>query len=124
MGSLRTDLAAESFRALGRDRYPGVAVNHWENMGVTVTEVIVQSEEAAQRLGKPVGCYLSLESEGLRMRDGDIRGILASMLGEELRRMILVRDNNGVMSGYTAVFHAAEADQIKAVLEGLVGLAS
>ena len=44
--------------------------------------------------------------------------------GEELRRMILVRDNNGVMSSYTAVFHAAEADQIKAVLEGLVGLAS
>lgn len=88
MAILRTDLAEESFRSLGRDQYPGVSINHWEAMGVTVTEVIVQSEEAAQRLGKPVGSYLSLESGGIRQREAEARQTLSSLLGEELRRMM------------------------------------
>lgn len=88
MAILRTDLAEESFRSLGRDQYPGVAVNHWEAMGVTVTEVIVQSEEAAQRLDKPVGSYLTLESMGIRNRETEARETLASLMGEELRRML------------------------------------
>ena len=88
MAILRTDLAEESFRSLGRDQYPGVSVNHWEAMGVTVTEVIVQSEEAAQQLGKPVGSYLTLESMGIRNRETEARQTLASLMGEELRRML------------------------------------
>lgn len=93
MAILRTDLAEESFRSLGRDQYPGVAVNHWEAMGVTVTEVIVQSEEAAQQLGKPVGSYLTLESMGIRQREAEARQTLASLMGEELRRMLPESDN-------------------------------
>ena len=93
MAMLRTDLAEESFRSLGRDQYPGVAVNHWEAMGVTVTEVIVQSEEAAQRLSKPVGTYLTLESMGIRNREAEARETLSSLLGEELRRMMPHNDD-------------------------------
>ena len=88
MAILRTDLAEESFRALGQDQFPGVAVNHWEAMGVTMTEVIVQTEDAAQRLQKPVGTYLTLESGGIRRREAEARMALSSLLGEELRRML------------------------------------
>lgn len=93
MAILRTDLAEESFRSLGRDPYPGVSVSHWEVLGVTVTEVIVQSEEAARRLDKPVGCYLTLESRGLRTRQPEAREALSALLGEELRRMMPPQDD-------------------------------
>lgn len=88
MAILRTDLAEESFRSLGRDQYPGVSVNHWESMGVVLTEVTVQSEEAARQLDKPTGVYLSLESGGIRRRESEARQALSSLLGEELRRMM------------------------------------
>ena len=93
MAIFRTDLAEESFRSLGRDQYPGVRVNHWEEMGVAVTEVTVQTEEAAQRLDKPVGCYLTLESGGIRAREAEARQALAALLGEELRRMMPPADD-------------------------------
>lgn len=88
MAILRTDLAEESYRSIGREPYPGVSVNHWEVMGVTVTEVIVESEEAAQRLSKPVGSYLTLESAGIRTRNQEAREALSALMGEELRRMM------------------------------------
>lgn len=88
MSSIRTDLAEEAFRSLGEEQYPGVSVNRWEAMGVRMTEVQVQSEAAAKQLDKPIGSYLTLESSGIRKRDAEARMTLASLLGEELRRML------------------------------------
>ena len=50
----------ESFQAAGRDEIPGVKVNHWETMGVTVTEVIIEDEDAGKQIGKSAGNYLTL----------------------------------------------------------------
>ena len=88
MRQIRTDLAMEAFQSANRERIPGVEVNKWEESGVTATEVMVDTEEAARLLGKPIGSYLTLEAPLLREGDPDVRLALAGILGEEISRML------------------------------------
>ena len=86
MRPIRTDLAMEASEAAGR--IPGVNVTHWEQSGISVTEVRVESEAAASALGKSEGTYLTLECEGVRTRDPEAREDVANMLGEEIARLL------------------------------------
>ena len=87
MRQIRTDLAMESF-GHGGEGMPGVHVNHWEEMGVSLTEVVVETEEASRALGKAVGVYMTLECPAIRQRDLDARLAMANLLGEEIARML------------------------------------
>ena len=87
MRQIRTDLAMESF-GHGGEGMPGVHVNHWEEMGVSLTEVVVETEEASRALGKAVGVYMTLECPAIRQRDLDARLAVANLLGEEIARML------------------------------------
>ncbi|MBQ3269437.1 MAG: GPR endopeptidase [Clostridia bacterium] len=88
MGSVRTDLAVEAFDGENAGALPGVRISHWETNGVAVTEVRITDNEAAHRLGKPKGAYLTLECPLLRDRDPDARLAVAALLGEELARAL------------------------------------
>lgn len=88
MGSIRTDLAVEAFDGESAGALPGVEISHWETNGVSVTEVRIADNEAAHRLGKPKGSYLTLECPLLRERDPDARLAVAALLGEELGRVL------------------------------------
>ena len=87
MRQIRTDLAMESF-GHGGEGMPGVHVNHWEEMGVSLTEVVVETEEASRALGKAAGVYMTLECPAIRQRDLDARLAMANLLGEEIARML------------------------------------
>ena len=63
-------------------------VSQWEAMGVTLTEVIVETEAASRALGKAVGAYMTLECAAMRHRDLDARLAMANLLGEEIARML------------------------------------
>jgi len=95
MNSMRTDLAMESLG--GASSFPGVEVRQWETCGVELTEVIVQSEDAAEKLGKPCGNYLTLECRLLAEQDPDARIAVANLLGEELARLISYTDDAPVL---------------------------
>ena len=86
MRQVRTDMALEASQAAGS--IPGVHVSQWEEESVSITEVRVETEEAAQRLGKSVGTYLTLECEGVRRRDPAAREEVQNVLGEELARLL------------------------------------
>ena len=88
MRQIRTDLAMEAYQAMGGEGVPGVHVSHWETMGVTLTEVLIDREDAARQLGKSCGNYLTLECSGILKRDPDARVAMANLLGEELARML------------------------------------
>lgn len=88
MLSTRTDLAMEAYNLSGDGALPGVEVSHWEENGVTLTEVIVADNEAARQLGKPKGSYLTLESSLLRERDPDARLAVSTLLAEEIVRLL------------------------------------
>lgn len=97
MRQIRTDLAYEAYEAMGDEGMPGVHVNHWETMGVTLTEVVLDGEDAAKKLGKVCGNYLTLECAGILTHDADARIAMANILGEELARMIKRHDDAPVM---------------------------
>ena len=86
MRQVRTDMALEASQAAGS--IPGEHVSQWEEESVSITEVRVETEEAAQRLGKNVGTYLTLECEGVRRRDPAAREEVQNVLGEEIARLL------------------------------------
>lgn len=88
----RTDLAMEAFDGRDQSDFPGVHVNRWEAGGVTMTEVVILDDAAASALGKTAGRYLTMESPLLRKRDPDVRGAMASLLAEELSRLLPGQD--------------------------------
>ena len=88
MPCIRTDLAMEAFENTDGSGIPGVRVSHWDADGVDITEVVVTDNEAAQQLDKPKGSYLTLECPLLLERDPDARLAMASLLAEELVRLI------------------------------------
>lgn len=60
--SVRTDIAVEFLDKKAED-FSGVDSVEYTNNGVKVTEVNIQTTEAAERIGKPVGRYLTFETE-------------------------------------------------------------
>ena len=84
----RTDLAMESFENTDQSAVPGVRVSHWDSDGIAITEVLITESDAARQLGKPKGSYLTLECPLLRERDPDARLAMASLLAEEIARML------------------------------------
>ena len=86
MRQIRTDLAMES--AGETNSLPGVNISHWETEGINVTEVKVTDQKSAIQLGKPVGNYITLESECVKHRDVESRLAMSIMIGEELSRML------------------------------------
>lgn len=88
MHGFRTDLAMEAFDGAQDARPCGVDVHRWEEGGVTLTEVVVTTDDAARALGKPAGRYLTMESPLLKKRDPDVRNAMAALLSEELSRLL------------------------------------
>lgn len=61
----RTDLASESAQSVSSEGGlpEGISVNVRKTSAFEITEISVDSEEAAQRIGKPRGRYVTLETE-------------------------------------------------------------
>ena len=61
--SIRTDIAAESFsQAGGAKKLQGVKVKNKviENARLEVTDITIETQEAAEKLGRPIGRYITL----------------------------------------------------------------
>ena len=71
---VRTDLAVEALE-LGEgtetQEMPGMRHRDFERCGIPVTEVEILDDNAARRLGKPIGHYLTLTLGELPGRTGD-----------------------------------------------------
>jgi len=86
LNSTRTDLAMESFPA---ETLPaGVEKEEREELGVRITDIRITGEAAAKELCKPIGRYISLETERFFHREenafADTAGLLARAVGELL----------------------------------------
>jgi len=92
MRQIRTDLAMEASSAAGS--IPGVSISHWEESGVTVTEVLIETDGASKALGKKKGAYVTFECEGVRRRDPESREAVSNLLGEEIARLLPPDENN------------------------------
>ena len=91
----QTDLAMENIR--DDSQQTGADVHQWEAGGIQITEVIVNTESAAERIGKPMGRYLTLSCPLLTQHDPDARIAMSHLLGDELSRLISPADGAPVM---------------------------
>lgn len=80
----RTDLARESLARVG-GAVEGISENERMNGGFPIHRVHVATAEAAKRIGKPIGVYLTLECGRIDRMDADRRERLSRILAGELR---------------------------------------
>lgn len=87
----RTDLAVEMKEDIESDEpIRGVHVmtkNHGDT-DVKETRIVVEDENGAKSLGKPVGTYITLESEHLREHDEEFHMEVTTVLSKQLKQFI------------------------------------
>ncbi len=69
----RTDLTIEAAEQLmqGEKTIDGCQINKNNLDGISITEVEVQTDEAAQKIGKPCGTYITIECPAIRTGETD-----------------------------------------------------
>lgn len=83
----RTDLALERSEALSPAALTGVRTRTFTRDGIRITRMEIQTQDAAQTLGKPMGCYVTAEVKSFAPNgDGVHAGV--EVLGEELTRLL------------------------------------
>ncbi len=69
----RTDLTIEAAEQLmqGAKSIDGCSITENKLDQIRITEVVVQTDEAAQKIGKPCGTYITVECPGIRTGEAD-----------------------------------------------------
>lgn len=87
----RTDLAVELREDLNtQEMISGVHVSTRINRDndMKETRIVIDSKEGADRLGKPMGTYITIESEELRCSDEDYHEPMSDSLYRHLKKML------------------------------------
>jgi len=98
--SARTDLAIESAAMLSRkpgDSLDGVKVENYSKNDVNVTKVCIENESGAEKIGKPIGNYITIECESLRNADEDALSSSKEVLKKELSYLAGINENSVVL---------------------------
>lgn len=69
------------------DTLEGVAVETDEQADYSLTHVHILSPAGSERMGKPMGHYITLESEKLKENDADCHEKLIGLLAEQIRSL-------------------------------------
>ncbi len=91
--SVRTDLAIEA-RELAQqeaekaDELEGVDVKTTEDPDYFLTHVRIHSEKGSSLMGKPIGDYITLESEKLKENDTECHEKIIEILAENIRSIV------------------------------------
>ena len=83
---MRTDLAMESKR--DAEGIPGVSEETERRGGVLITRIDVLNDDAANRLEKPVGRYVTLAAKPESFMERSERRAIAAVLADELRALM------------------------------------
>ena len=87
----RTDLAVEMKEDIQSDEpIKGVHVTtkNYGDTDIKEIRIVVENEEGAEQLGKPIGTYITLESEHLREHDEGFHQPMMEVLSKNLRHFI------------------------------------
>ncbi|HOA34825.1 MAG TPA: GPR endopeptidase [Bacillota bacterium] len=85
--NVRTDLALEAHELVQSqtaEEIPGVISENLHEDGIAINRIQVETDRAAQQLGKNRGSYLTLEVPGLRRKDTGLQDRVTEILAREL----------------------------------------
>ncbi len=101
--SVRTDLAIEA-RELAQQSYTekkdeldGVEVETQETPDFHLTRVRIVSENGSHLMGKPMGNYITIESEKLKENDADCHEAIIQLFAEQLRSLAKLEENDCIL---------------------------
>ncbi len=86
--SVRTDFAHEAFRSLGSDFLRGVSFAENIIEGFPVSEINITGSEAAEKLGKPLGRYVTVQLDRLIHRGSSLFPAAVGVLSDKLRSLL------------------------------------
>lgn len=91
---IRTDLALEAAQQLTKTApLEGVLKNEYKKSDLNITEIIVENQSAAENLGKPIGKYVTLQSELPLENHPDNFNERVDILAEEINKLCENKDN-------------------------------
>lgn len=90
--NIRTDLALETRERFVSDHVeiPGVSVEETydEEREIRTTRVVVETENGAKMMGKPVGTYLAIEAPNMAVPDEDYHREISKKLAEDIKELV------------------------------------
>lgn len=87
MQRYRTDLARESRELAGND-LQGVTQSKEQHGPLLVERIVIETPEAADRLDKPQGRYVTIDAENLSDREPEVFTALSERIAEELSKLL------------------------------------
>lgn len=102
MTSIRTDLAMEARELYGQHStdMDGIESESHERDGIEVTKVRITSPLGEDKIGKPMGTYITIEAEGIMEREPKFDELVSQKIGEEIRELLdLDKDSNILVVG-------------------------
>lgn len=94
--NIRTDLALEAQEIIRKQtaaELPGVVSEDLQEDGIAINRLEIESEQAAQQLGKSRGRYLTFEVPGLRRKDAALQDRVSEILARELVHFLPLPQN-------------------------------
>jgi len=90
MKNIRTDLALETHELYKESAHdlPGVSVFDKSSKDIKITHVKIETEEAAEKMGKPIGNYITLETPDLRYIDKKLYEQICRRIADEITELI------------------------------------
>ena len=79
--SIRTDLAVESINPQAA-KLEGITQNVRDGVGCDITEVIVETDQAGEKIGKGKGKYLTIETDRLSAHPDEFEGMVDCIAAE------------------------------------------
>lgn len=90
--NIRTDLALETRERFVSDHVeiPGVSVEETydEEREIRTTRVVVETENGAKMMRKPVGTYLTIEAPNMAVPDEDYHREISKKLAEDIKELV------------------------------------
>ncbi len=103
--SIRTDLAIEVTEQLEKskladqheDIYKNVTIKSKEGDGFLLTHVIIKNEEGSEEIGKPIGNYITIESQKLKDNASEYHEKIIDTLSKELQSLCNLGQKDSVL---------------------------
>ncbi len=90
--NIRTDLALETKERFESDQVEisGVVVEEWydEEKEIRTTRVVIETENGAKMMGKPVGTYLTVEAPNMAVPDEEYHREISKKLAEDIGELL------------------------------------
>lgn len=89
---VRTDLAVEAKESFEEDNVEikGVIIDesYKEEQDIKITRVVIENENGAKAMGKPMGNYVTLEAPNMVVPDQDYHREISKELAEQIKKLI------------------------------------